>query len=812
MSRVLLAFSFFVILLNNLCAQKQIFFEISYTEISKKIEKYLLENANKVNGFQEYDAAIKNYSELLRIDSTNSKNNYAMAITLYSNFQQPNSIPFLEKAIRYSKDTIPEAFFFLANSFHLSGNYDKAKQNYTIYLSLLEHDSSFLPKGEKENAKIDITNRIEMCENGKYLSSSSPEKSPLFKKGKHITISDIGSNINTSFDDFGAVFAANDSTLYFTSRREDNGNIYVSPFETNRLNPSVNNDSNSNSNQSEIVLRSSPLETRSSFSPPLNKKRSKFSPKSDEKRYSYAERSEGDSKSLVENIGWPINDAGYETILNLSSDGKRIYFYKSDDKEGSVYYSDFLNNHWNFPYPVLNKYEVNNTFSKTNIYGYALSADLKELFLISDKVGGKGGKDIYVSKKMSDDTWGLPENIGTPINTQFDELALSLSPDGNTMYFSSNGNKSIGGFDVFVTYRKDDKWSQPVNLGIPINTPGDDLFFSFLHNNTERATYSSNAYGSKNKGDLDLYLIDFCDDVKENTIKGITLGMSTGAITIIDNVVKSDTIRCSIINGKYSISLKVGRRYNFIFETNGIQPVSIEIGVPMPTQCKRYDIYQEITFTKPGEIFNLKSTLLDIAYGKINPDITTYPAFMKKADKTRLLSYYERNRPTYSAETLKTSNPPVVYDKITDKKLSKDSVSNSSDSSKIKEINKFTGKKGTTFIFNSLLFSFGNSEIEESFKVELDTVVEFLKHVKPDSKIVIGGYSDSKGIPEYNLELSEFRAGSVAAYLMSKDININRIKIVGYGASNPVAPNKKPDGTDNPEGRAKNRRIEIVIE
>ena len=169
MSRELLVFLFIIISLNNLCAQKQLSYETSCPEISKQIEKQLVKKASKGLEYKEYNEAIKDYSELLGVDSANFNTNYAMAITLYKNFQQPKSIPYYERALRYSKDTIIEAYFFLANSYHLSGNYDMAEQNYRIYNSLLESNSSFLPKEYIENAKIDISHRIEMCENGAFL-------------------------------------------------------------------------------------------------------------------------------------------------------------------------------------------------------------------------------------------------------------------------------------------------------------------------------------------------------------------------------------------------------------------------------------------------------------------------------------------------------------------------------------------------------------------------------------------------------------------------------------------------------------------
>lgn len=763
MTRVLLAFFFLTTSLHHLCAQQQQNpDELSYSIISKQLEKQLLNKASKGVNYKNYDEAKQNYSEVLRADSASFQGNYAMAITLYENFQQLKSIAFFERALRHAKEPVIEAYFFVANSYHLSGNYDKAEQNFKTYLSLLEQHPSFLSAKEKENAKRDILYRIEMCENGKRLLLSKEENGPLYKAGKKITISSIENRINSKHDDFGSVFSPNDSILFYTSRQEEGeGDIYFSRFENNNW-------------------------------------------------------------GKVKNIDWPINTNSYEAAISIAPDGKRLYFYRSGIEEGTVYYSDYIDNYWGNTNLLLSKNEVKGVFKDTRIFCFAVAPTKDELFLISDRKGGIGGKDIYVSKKTTDSTWGPLENMGAPINTPYDEVSLSLSADGNTMFFSSNGNKSIGGFDVFVIYRKNGKWSEPVNLGAPVNTPGDDLFFSFLHN-SNRASYSSSANAEKSTRDLDIYYVDFCDDVTENTIKGLATGFSTGTITVKDVLTQKEITTCAIKDGKYSIDLSVGKRYNFIFQTEGIKPVYMFVTIPNPLECTRYDIYQEIVFKKPGDTLKVKSALLDIAYEKINPDIRTYAALLDREDKSTLKNYSENNLLTYPDEVLKTSVTTVVYDTISGKTLSKvafDDKLFDTEKGKMKETfdreiakssTSTTAKAVTTFSFNNILFDFDRSKIKEQYKAELDKAVAFLNDVKPDSKIEVGGYTDSKGNAKHNLTLSKQRANAVAKYLISKKINKNRITIIGYGETKPIAPNQNPNGTDSLEGRSKNRRTEIVI-
>lgn len=755
----LLFVSFFC--LPSLRAQEQGFDETSFAIISKRIEKQVLNHANKRKEYTSYNEAINYYSSILATDSANVVANYGVARAFYSNFEQLKSIFFFQRALRHSTDTINELYFFLANAYHLSANYTKAQQYFNAYLSLLEKGTSFFSKEEVIEVKKSITHQLEMCENGKKIAVSANGKCPLLKVGEKIGVSYIGNLINSRYDDYGAILSPNDSILFYTTKRIDEGDVYFSRYQNS-------------------------------------------------------------SWSAGEKLGWPINTNSYEAVINISSDGKRLYFYRSGIEEGMVYYSDYQNNHWNIPSPLLNKFEVNGVFKDTRIYSFAINPSKSELFIISDRKGGLGGKDMYVSQKMADSTWGPLENMGNLINSQYDEVALSLSEDGNTIYFSSNGSKSIGGFDVFFTSRTNGQWSAPKSLGVPINTPGDDLFFSFLHN-SRRACYSSSANAAKSTRDLNMYYVDFCDDVKENTIRGITQGFSTGTVKVVDVITQKEINRTTIKDGQYAIDLSVGKQYNFMFETAGIKPVYVSVIVPIPVECKKYDIYQEITFNKPGDTLKFKTALLDIEYQKNNPDISTYVALLAKMDKTTLKNYREYSVLTQVPETAKPTITTVVYDTLSGKQLAKvafDNMPFDAEKGKIKEVyEKEVGKVSsspsskavTTFSFSNVLFDFDKSKIKNIHRAELDKAIEFLNQVKPDSSIEVAGYSDSRGNSKYNLSLSKLRARAVANYLISKKINKNRITIVGYGENNPIAPNKNADGTDNPEGRAKNRRTEIVI-
>ncbi|MGB3947471.1 MAG: OmpA family protein [Bacteroidia bacterium] len=758
MSRLFLLFSVAILIISGLNAQnaQSLFVETSYSIKAKQHEDILINKAKRAIAYQNDDETISKYTEQLKVDSTSFVANYGIGVFFYSNFQQSKSTFFIERALRHSKDTVIEAHFLLANLYHLSSKYEKAEQYYKQYLSLIENRPSFLSKEDFVFAKMDVLHRIKMCDNGKRVSAT---KSPLLnsKNDQRISVSYIGDKINSQYDDFGAFFSSNDSLLYYTSKRSAQGDIYVSRIENGKLCPGYN-------------------------------------------------------------IGSPINTNSYDAVINVSPDGSRIYIYRSGINDGTVYFSDYLGDHWSIPSPLLNIEELSTTFKNTRIYSFVINQSKSELFIVSDRNGGLGGKDIYVSKKTIDSTWGRLENIGAHINSLYDEVSLSLSEDGNTMYFSSNGEKSIGGFDVFVTYKNNGKWSEPISLGSPINTPGDDLFFSFL-SKSNRASYSSTVFSGRQTHDLNMLMVDFCDDIKENSIKGFVRGFSSGEINVVNSFTKKAVTSAKISEGKYTLNLPVGMSYIYEIITKGIAPVYTEVLVPFADECKRYDIYQEMTLPKLGDTLKIRSTFLNVAFESSNPYISTYATLLDKEDKSKLKFYKEVALPTYAASKITTS----VYDSASGKLISTVQIDGgllNTDNAGFKDAytkqlpessQSAATKTVTTFSFSNTLFDFNQSTVKSEYKVELDKAVKFLLEVKPEATIEINGYSDSKGDANYNMALSEKRAKAVARYLVSKKISKSRIKTIGKGTAQPIAPNTNADGTDNKEGRAQNRRTEIVI-
>lgn len=171
-------------------------------------------------------------------------------------------------------------------------------------------------------------------------------------------------------------------------------------------------------------------------------------------------------------------------------------------------------------------YQKNKPLSKAINMGYyqnhaCLSKDGQTLYFTSESENGIGGLDIYISRKNPDGSWSAPENLGSPINTEYDEDAPFLSDDEKTLYFASNGHPGFGNFDIYKSEWNGTRWSEPVNLGQPINSYGHDIFY--FEDNSKTNTYFS-SYRKGGYGDMDIYKILYLDKFKNIPISDVNIG------------------------------------------------------------------------------------------------------------------------------------------------------------------------------------------------------------------------------------------------------------------------------------------------
>ncbi len=184
--------------------------------------------------------------------------------------------------------------------------------------------------------------------------------------------------------------------------------------------------------------------------------------------------------------------------VGITSNGNILLLSRNDNDVYNLYYSTY-NRETNSWTPITKFPKEINTSKSWQTFG-SLSKNGDTLYFSSNREGGFGGFDIWMSVKLSAG-WSSPINLGKNINTPFDEIAPFLTEDGKQLFFSSNGHKTMGGFDIFISDFENKTWGIPMNIGYPLNTTDDDTFFFPIKNGTE-GYYSKNM---ESKGDEDIY-------------------------------------------------------------------------------------------------------------------------------------------------------------------------------------------------------------------------------------------------------------------------------------------------------------------
>jgi outer membrane protein OmpA-like peptidoglycan-associated protein len=334
-----------------------------------------------------------------------------------------------------------------------------------------------------------------------------------------IEIEALGAEINSKFNDYAPVITADGLEMFYTSRR------------------------------------------------PVTDKEKKKGTEVNERIFYSSFDEETGKWSEAEPLGETVNVPGrHNSNIAISNDGQRLLIYQ-DSKwgDGEIFESYLKGRFWSSPTPIST---VINTESHES--SATISPDGRTIYFVSDRKGGQGKRDIWKCTKGTDGNWGVPENLGKVVNTKEDEEAVFMHPDGKTLYFSSKGHKGFGGYDIYKTVYNKGKWSSPVNLGEPINTNGDDLFFVLAANGKVGYYASSRDSDVKN-----IYEIRFItkENVKEEqpnlavikgTIRDGKSNLPIGATIVITDNEKNEIVGTYTSNsetGKYLISLPSGKNY-----------------------------------------------------------------------------------------------------------------------------------------------------------------------------------------------------------------------------------------------------------
>lgn len=357
-----------------------------------------------------------------------------------------------------------------------------------------------------------------------------------------ITITNLGKTINTPFPEYAPVISADGETLVFTSRRP--------------------------ATEKEIKKGKTGMENV--YASEYDAKKKKWT----------------DAKYIPP----PVNQEGrHNSAIALSNDGQKMLLYRDDESgNGDIYESNLAGATWTTPVKL--DEPVN---SKNHESSASISPDGRCIYFVSNRKGGKGGRDIWMCR-LNNNKWEKAENLGGVVNSGEDEEGVYIHPDGKTLYFSSKGHNSTGGYDIFKTVYENGQWGEPQNLGTSINTTDDDLYF-VLAANGQTGFYSSAKPGGL--GDKDIYEIHFTPlrVKKEKEATGPKLTLLKGTITdedskapleadidIVDNVKNEiiTTIKSNSVSGKYLVSLPSGKNYGVIVKAKGYLFHSENVDIP----------------------------------------------------------------------------------------------------------------------------------------------------------------------------------------------------------------------------------------
>jgi tetratricopeptide (TPR) repeat protein len=405
-----------------------------------------------------------------------------------------------------------------------------------------------------EELKNLIDHKIIVCKNAKIYLNNTVE----------IKVTNLGKNVNSPYDDHSPLITVKNNQLIFTSRRPT---------------PKA------------AKLKDGQYPEKIFFS---KQKKDKW------------------TKARLLQMFYKKYD--HESAASVSADGSELYLFHNDLEGKSIYVSYFNGKSWDKPTKL--PYPINTKADETHA---SLSADKSTLFFTSNREGGYGGMDIYMTKRNAKGEWGKARNLGPNINTELDEDTPILHVDGKTLYFSSEGHNSMGRLDVFYSVMEpDSSWTEPINMGYPINTPDDDFFFVPTINKNE-AYYVSSRF-EDNYGGADIYNVKFD--------KGFA-----GNLSVIEGVIKHDDntplekIRILVTNlddnrlvgdyrpapksGTYLMFLETGHMYEIKqVVSDDQQNVEQQNVKHLNIKIEQLDIKKEMAFSKLNDIVLFKKVTI----------------------------------------------------------------------------------------------------------------------------------------------------------------------------------------------------------
>lgn len=655
----------------------------------------------------------------LQEDPDNIKANYILAKLYQENIERGKSVPYLLKVYELDPDYTFHLLYLIGLGYHYQTEFQTAIDYYVKYRQKLESSPNY--RGEDKVALKTVERKIYECQNGIEFKNN-----PF-----NYSIVNVGTRINSNWPDYGPVLNEDETIMIFTSRRQE-GNI------------------NENVDQDNFYFEDI-----------------------------FVSRKVNGEWTRAENIGEMVNTPFHDSNLALSADASELYLYK-DDNAGDIYVSQLVSDYrsdsmvWTEPLSISDNINSEN-FKEGSI---SISPDKNLLFFASDRPGGYGGLDIYLCRKDSRGRWGKSENLGNKINTEFDDEGPFIDYDGVTLYFSSKGRKGMGGYDIFKTEYDSSKqeWSDPENMGYPINTPDDDVFFVSTKDG-KRGYYAS--VRDDGMGFTDIYMISIGDNQQNNN----------------ENSNKEK-------EKKKLAAIETGGEFK---KNTNIQGVDVKKAEDAP-----YDDSDNEEITEPDPPALVPVTLLvKVVDADNNRPVNATLKLISEKERIEFPArrqadgLYEFNIKQSEAKSYMLSAEMAGYAfknfkvQLPAAKAAKQQFKRLIEMSPIRQ--------GYRSVLRNIYFETGSSKFTTESYNELNKL-EKMMNENPSIQVEIAGHTDNTGPADFNKTLSVRRAQAVVRYLENKGIDRRRMKSVGYGEERPLVSND-----DEREGREYNRRVEFKV-
>ena len=721
--------------------------------------------------FYHYADLITN--RLLEINPESGNYNYRKGfIELDMRQDYIKAIKYLTKAATYPVDknydiyTTREGAVPADVFYHLGRAYHLDEQ----FEKAIENYKKFLDNTTKESELIpEAKKRIVQCGVAKRLIASPTGD----------VVKNLGETINTPLADYSSNISIDGEALYFTSRRP-----WEDKSSENFRDPMLNH-------LSDDIYQAN-VKIDQSWNPPYRL-----------------------------SLNRPQSN---ESTVSVSIDERRIYLYNDKNGIGDIYYTDFIDNKFTNMKAIENAKVNEGTWWETH---YTVSPDGNMIFFVSDKKGGYGRRDIYFMERV-DGTWTEAKNIGGNINSWSDEESPFMGLDNATLYFSSADSTSMGLFDIFMTVRDENGvWSTPTNLGYPINSVGDDYFYTHTADGTKAYLTSFRKGGL---GEKDIYEVKISDPKVKNVaflngqiihVKGKPIPENSYVTVKCTNCADqtANVITPRVRDGGFFYKLEKCKEYELAFYYNS--SVKDPYKEKFSTNCdlayqevnKKVLLDDDMKMILPFFKYTVEGTVADKSNGAL---IENAKVEFKLKSKNADEQVTGKNGDFVSGITKgKNFGDELKYEVF----VSADGYLNQTF-----ELNETLGmdsiiKLSYKLVKNDegidigpflILYDLDKHNIRPDAKIILDKVVQAMND-NPTIRIELGSHTDCRASDEYNEALAQRRAVSAATYIKKRIKDPSRITYKGYGESK--LKNRCDDGVEcSEEEHQENRRTEFLIQ